>query len=35
MIPGAKVEGDFLKSKAVTLKPGSKLIKRNDFLADC
>ncbi len=35
MIPGAKVEGDFIKSREVTFKPGNNLINRKEFVADC
>lgn len=35
LIPGAKVEGDFIKSKEVTFKPGTNLINRKEFVADC
>lgn len=35
LIPGAKVEGDFLKSKAVIWKPGQGVIKRKEYVADC
>ena len=35
LIPGAKCEGDFLKSKEVTFKPGRNLIKRKEYTADC
>ena len=35
MIPGSKVEGDFIKSREVTFKPGKNLINRKEFVADC
>jgi RNA 3'-terminal phosphate cyclase (ATP) len=35
LIPGAKVEGDFIKSKQVTFQPGPNLINRKEYVADC
>lgn len=35
LIPGAKVKGDFEKSKDVTLEAGTNLIKRKEYIADC
>jgi RNA 3'-terminal phosphate cyclase (ATP) len=35
LIPGAKVEGDFIKSREVTFKLGQNLIKRKEYSAEC
>ena len=35
LVVGSKVEGDFKKSKVVTFNPGTNLIKRSDYTADC